>query len=114
VCHGAENRCVRHGRSGLHVTERYRSAISHRTNFLRSTGAKASRPELDRLVKDVRQRRFDAVLVWKLDRWGRSLAHLVQSVRELSGLGRRSSAGSGTRQGWRSCFCVLRPREYVT
>src|SRR5580700_6128519 len=33
----AENRCVRHERSGLHVTERYRNAISHRTNFLRST-----------------------------------------------------------------------------
>jgi hypothetical protein len=37
MCHGAENRCVRHERSGLHVTERYRNAISHRTNFLRST-----------------------------------------------------------------------------
>jgi hypothetical protein len=36
--HSAENRCVRHERSGLHVTERYRNAISHRTNFLRSTG----------------------------------------------------------------------------
>ena len=27
VCKGAENRCVQHERSGLHVTERYRSAI---------------------------------------------------------------------------------------
>jgi len=53
------------------------------------SGAKASRPELDRLVKDARLRRFDAVLVWKLDRWGRSLAHLVQSIQELSGLGIR-------------------------
>jgi hypothetical protein len=43
-------------------------------------------PTLDRLMKDARQRRFDAVVVWKLDRWGRSLAHLVQSVQELSGL----------------------------
>jgi DNA invertase Pin-like site-specific DNA recombinase len=40
-------------------------------------------------MKDARQRRFDAVIVWKLDRWGRSLAHLVQSVQELSGLGVR-------------------------
>jgi putative DNA-invertase from lambdoid prophage Rac len=53
------------------------------------SGAKASRPQLDRLMKDARQRRFDAVVVWKLDRWGRSLAHLVQSVQELSGLGVR-------------------------
>ena len=53
------------------------------------SGAKASRPQLDRLMKDARRRRFDAVVVWKLDRWGRSLAHLVQSVQELSGLGVR-------------------------
>jgi len=44
---------------------------------------------LDRLMKDARLRRFDAVVVWKLDRWGRSLAHLVQSIQELSGLGIR-------------------------
>jgi putative DNA-invertase from lambdoid prophage Rac len=53
------------------------------------SGAKASRPQLDRLMKDARLRRFDAVVVWKLDRWGRSLAHLVQSVQELSALGIR-------------------------
>jgi putative DNA-invertase from lambdoid prophage Rac len=40
-------------------------------------------------MKDARQRRFDAVVVWRLDRWGRSLAHLVQSTLELSGLGVR-------------------------
>ena len=44
------------------------------------SGAKASRPELDRLMKDARQRRFDAVLVWKLDRWGQSLVASLQSV----------------------------------
>jgi DNA invertase Pin-like site-specific DNA recombinase len=53
------------------------------------SGAKASRPELDRLMKDARRRKCDAVVVWKLDRWGRSLAHLLQSVQELSGLGIR-------------------------
>jgi putative DNA-invertase from lambdoid prophage Rac len=36
------------------------------------SGAKASRPQLDRLMRDARMRRFDAVLVWKLDRWGGS------------------------------------------
>jgi len=53
------------------------------------SGAKASRPELDRLMRDARQLRFDAVVVWKLDRWGRSLAHLVSSIQELSALGIR-------------------------
>lgn len=53
------------------------------------SGSKASRPQLDRLMKDARGRRFDVVVVWKLDRWGRSLAHLVQSVQELSALGIR-------------------------
>jgi putative DNA-invertase from lambdoid prophage Rac len=53
------------------------------------SGAKASRPELDRLMKDARQRRFDAVLVWKLDRWGRSLIQSLQSVQELASMGVR-------------------------
>jgi putative DNA-invertase from lambdoid prophage Rac len=56
------------------------------------SGAKASRPQLDRLMKDARQRRFDAVLVWKLDRWGRSLIHSLQSVQELASLGVRFAA----------------------
>ncbi len=53
------------------------------------SGAKASRPQLDRLMKDARQRRFDAVLVWKLDRWGRSLVASLQSVQELASMGVR-------------------------
>jgi putative DNA-invertase from lambdoid prophage Rac len=53
------------------------------------SGAKASRPELDRLMQDARMRRFDAILVWKLDRWGRSVAHCVRSVQELVSLGVR-------------------------
>jgi putative DNA-invertase from lambdoid prophage Rac len=51
------------------------------------SGAKASRPALDRLMRDARMRRFDAVVVWKLDRWGRSVAHCVRSVQELASLG---------------------------
>ena len=53
------------------------------------SGAKASRPELDRLMQDARRRRFDAVLVWKLDRWGRSVADCVRSLQELASLGVR-------------------------
>ena len=53
------------------------------------SGAKTSRPELDRLMKDARVRRFDAVLVWMLDRWGRSVAHSIRSIQELVSLGIR-------------------------
>ena len=51
------------------------------------SGSKESRPELDRLVADAHQRRFDAVLVWKLDRFGRSLRHLVNALAEFESLG---------------------------
>jgi DNA invertase Pin-like site-specific DNA recombinase len=51
------------------------------------SGAKDSRPELNRLMADAYQRRFDAVLVWKLDRFGRSLRPLVNALAELEALG---------------------------
>ena len=53
------------------------------------SGARASRPQLDRLLQDARARRFDAVLVWKLDRWGRSVADSIRSIQELVSLGVR-------------------------
>ena len=53
------------------------------------SGAAASRPQLDVLLRDARLRRFEAVLVWKLDRWGRSVAHCVRSIQELVALGIR-------------------------
>jgi DNA invertase Pin-like site-specific DNA recombinase len=58
------------------------------------SGAKASRPGLDRLMTDARLRRFDAVLVWKLDRFGRSLVHCVGGIQELASLGIRFIATS--------------------
>jgi putative DNA-invertase from lambdoid prophage Rac len=53
------------------------------------SGTKSSRPGRDRLMKDVRTRRVDAVLVWKLDRWGRSLADSVITMQELASAGVR-------------------------
>jgi DNA invertase Pin-like site-specific DNA recombinase len=53
------------------------------------SGAKTRRPEFDRLMNDARVRKCDTVAVWKLDRWGRSLAHLVQTTQELTALGVR-------------------------
>lgn len=46
------------------------------------SGAK-TRPKREELLKMARQREIDAVLVWKLDRFGRSLADLITSPNEL-------------------------------
>jgi DNA invertase Pin-like site-specific DNA recombinase len=51
------------------------------------SGTRDRRPALDRLIADAKQRRFDAVLVWKLDRFARSLRHLVNALAELEALG---------------------------
>ena len=51
------------------------------------TGSKDSRPALNRLMNDAKQRRIDIVLVWKLDRFGRSLRHLVNALAELEAVG---------------------------
>ena len=40
------------------------------------SGSKESRPQLNQLMADAHRRKFDAVLVWKIDRFGRSLKHL--------------------------------------
>src|SRR4029078_11056192 len=48
-----------------------------------------SRPQLDKLIRDARQRRFASVLVWKLDRWGRSVADCVRSIQKIAPLGVR-------------------------
>ena len=53
----------------------------------RMTGSKDCRPAINRLMGDAYQRRFDVVLVWKLDRFGRSLRHLVNAIAELEALG---------------------------
>jgi len=50
-------------------------------------GAKESRPELNRLTADAHRRAFDAVLVWKIDRYGRSLKHLVNALADLNAYG---------------------------
>jgi len=67
------------GRRGFQIVEEY---VDHG-----SSGSKESRPALDRLMNDARRRKFDAVLVWKIDRFGRSLRHLVNSLAELESLG---------------------------
>jgi DNA invertase Pin-like site-specific DNA recombinase len=50
-----------------------------------ASGSKASRPELDRMLEQLRT--GDVVVVWRLDRLGRSLKNLIELVEGLAGLG---------------------------
>jgi DNA invertase Pin-like site-specific DNA recombinase len=51
------------------------------------SGAAKERQALDRLLEDARKRRFDIVLVWKFDRFARSLKMLVDSLALFQELG---------------------------
>ena len=51
------------------------------------SGSKDRRPSLDRLLEDSRKRKVDGILVWRLDRFGRSLKHLIITLDELRQLG---------------------------
>lgn len=65
-------------RRGWQVVDEY---VDH------ASGAKESRPALNRLMTDARQRKFDVIAVWKIDRFGRSLKHLVNALAELEAVG---------------------------
>ncbi|MHB8655002.1 MAG: recombinase family protein [Terriglobia bacterium] len=51
------------------------------------SGSKDSRPELNRLMADAHQRRFDAIVVWKFDRFARSVSHLLRALETFKALG---------------------------
>lgn len=46
-----------------------------------------ARPQREAMLKAARRRELDLILVWRLDRWGRSMADLMTSLQELSALG---------------------------
>ena len=50
-------------------------------------GRLESRPELNRLMADAHRRKFEAVLCWKIDRFGGSLKHLVNALADLDAYG---------------------------
>lgn len=66
-------------RSGYEVVEIYAEKIS-------GTKANADRPELKRMMKDAKWRRFQKVLVWSVDRLGRSMKNLVDVLTDLRDL----------------------------
>jgi DNA invertase Pin-like site-specific DNA recombinase len=51
------------------------------------SGAKDSRPELNKMMADAHRRRFDAVVVWKFDRFARSVSHLLRALETFNALG---------------------------
>src|SRR3989338_3208381 len=50
------------------------------------SGSKESRPSFDCLMNDAHKRKFDCLLVWKLDRLSRSLRHLLNTLDTLNAL----------------------------
>jgi putative DNA-invertase from lambdoid prophage Rac len=55
---------------------------------IKEVGSGASERELrEKLLEAARRREIDVVLVWRLDRWGRSVADLVSTLEELQHLG---------------------------
>ena len=58
------------------------------------SGSKTSRPELDLMLQDMRQKCFDVVICYKFDRLGRSTAHLLQVLEELKNKNVRLIAAS--------------------
>jgi DNA invertase Pin-like site-specific DNA recombinase len=51
------------------------------------SGTKEKRPELDRLLGEAHRRRFDAVVVWRFDRFARSVSHLLRALETFKSLG---------------------------
>jgi len=51
------------------------------------SGTKERRPALDRLMADAHKRRFDVVVVWRFDRFARSVSHLLRALETFNSLG---------------------------
>ena len=62
-------------RNNFIITKVYKDIISGKTT---------SRPEFNKLLDDMRYQRFDAIVVTKLDRIGRSLGHLISLFEEFN------------------------------
>ncbi len=47
------------------------------------SGSKSTRPALDKMLEDARRGKFQVILVWRLDRLGRSLVHLLRLLEDF-------------------------------
>lgn len=68
-------------RSGLNITHEY---VEYGVS-----GKNSSRPQLNALLKEARSHAFKNVLVWKFDRFARSVSQLVKAMEEFNHLGVR-------------------------
>jgi putative DNA-invertase from lambdoid prophage Rac len=57
--------------------------------YVEKISAVKIRPELNRMMADARLRKFDIVVVWKLDRFARSLRQLIDNIQLLDSYGIR-------------------------
>ena len=64
-----------------------RGWLQHKIYRDKRTGATANRPGLDELLKDCRRRSIDVVVVWKFDRFARSLKNLIAGLELCRALG---------------------------
>ena len=64
-------------RSGWEVIDEYLDA------GVSGSKGRDKRPEFDRLLKDANRKKFDGILVWSVDRLGRSLQHLVSFLNDI-------------------------------
>lgn len=62
-------------RAGLDIIQEY--------SDIATSGRKEGRPELNKLMKSVRNLELDCVLVWKFDRFARSVSHLLKALEEF-------------------------------
>ena len=67
------------GARGFSVVDEY--------NDVGQSGTRDSRPRLDELMAAARKRQFDAVMVWRFDRFARSTKHLLLALEEFRSLG---------------------------
>ena len=67
-------------RCGYQITQIYSD------NGISGSKGRQDRPGLDQMLKDGVQRKFEMVLVWSVDRLGRSVSHLVEVMNELNEL----------------------------
>ena len=76
---GQESELREHAKNrGGEVTRIYRDKVS---------GTKTSRPALDELIVDAAKHRFGIVAVWRIDRLGRSVSHLLHVLETFRSLG---------------------------
>ena len=65
-------------RNGWEIEAIYADTIS---------GAKSKRPQLDKLMKAIMRKEIDMVMVWSVDRLGRSLQHLTTLLSDIHSKG---------------------------